>query len=452
MERAILTLRGVAIPKAALAESVIDGIKNELTVSPIANNPYQNVPKYPIYRESPNKIYLPKFYAIKKFGCPIPVIKYKGLDIDIEFQGTLRPEQYTPVNDVIDACKDPMRMGGVLNVFCGGGKTTMALCCIASLKKKAVIIVHKDFLLNQWKERIEQFLPQHTRIGYVKGKVNDIADKDIILASLQSLSMKDYDIDLFKDCGTLVIDEVHHTSAEVFNKALFKTSLMYTIGLSATVDRKDGLSKVFMWHLGDIVFKTETRKEEQVIVNAIKINDNNDKEYSGEEYIGFGSNINFSRMINKVCAYGPRVHHIVNILNEIPPGRKTLVLSDRVQHLKEIMLHMQDGEKTCGLYIGGMKSSALKACETKDIIFATFAIASEGYDQKDLDTLVLASPKSDVVQSVGRILRSKEEDRSNIPTIYDIIDNFSVFEKQWFKRRAFYRKSNYKIYTTKYDI
>jgi superfamily II DNA or RNA helicase len=439
-----LTPRGVPVSKELLGTVEIESIKKELTVSPHGNLNVMQPPKYPIFLESKTKLYIPKSYALKRFGEPIHDIRYKGHDIDLEFTGELRPEQDSPVNAIMDACKDPLRMGGILNVFCGGGKTTMALYCIANLRKKALIVVHKEFLLTQWKERIEQFLPNAT-IGYIKGKILDVENKDIVIASLQSLSMKEYDSSIFNDFGTLIIDEVHHTSAEVFNRALFKTCMMYTIGLSATVKRKDGLSKVFMWHLGDIVYRSEVR-DDTVNVDALLLSDTNDPDYSGEEFIGMSSKMNFSKMINKVCAYGPRTLKIVDVLTNIPPGRKVLVLSDRVAHLREMMYHvLQSKEKTCGLYVGGMKAKALKECEDKDIIFATFAIASEGYDQKNLDTLVLASPKTDIVQSVGRILRDKECDRKNIPRVIDIVDNFSVFEKMWFKRKTYFKKCKYTI-------
>jgi len=71
---------------------------------------------------------------------------------------------------------------------------------------------------------------------------------------------------------------------------------------------------------------------------------------------------------------------------------------------------------------------------------ATYAIASEGYDQKGLDTILLASPKSDVVQSVGRILREKEGERQHVPLVIDIVDMFSLFKGQGHKRAVFYRQ------------
>ena len=97
-----------------------------------------------------------------------------------------------------------------------------------------------------------------------------------------------------------------------------------------------------------------------------------------------------------------------------------------------------------GYYIGGMKEKDLKQSENKTIILATFQMAEEGLDIKTLSTLFLASPKTDIVQAVGRILRIKHEQ----PLIIDLIDSHDIFQNQFNKRRAYYIKNKYKIQTT----
>jgi superfamily II DNA or RNA helicase len=119
---------------------------------------------------------------------------------------------------------------------------------------KTLVIVHKEFLLNQWIERIHQFLPT-ARVGKIQGSTVDVDNKDIVIGMLQSLSMKDYPADTFTSFGLMVIDEVHHISSEVFSCALFKVVTKYTMGLSATMNRKDGTTKVFKMFLGDVVYK-----------------------------------------------------------------------------------------------------------------------------------------------------------------------------------------------------
>jgi predicted helicase len=92
-----------------------------------------------------------------------------------------------------------------------------------------------------------------------------------------------------------------------------------------------------------------------------------------------------------------------------------------------------------------MRIDDLKASESAKIILGTFCMVSEGFDCKCLDTLVLASPKSDVVQSVGRILREEASKRRHIPTVIDIMDGFSIFQKQAMKRLKYYKSQKYHI-------
>ena len=120
-------------------------------------------------------------------------------------------------------------------------------------------------------------------------------------------------------------------------------------------------------------------------------------------------------------------------------------------------LHDQIKEQeigTVGYYIGGMKEAALKETETKQIIIATYSMAAEALDIKTLTTLIMATPKTDIEQAVGRILRTKHIR----PIVVDIVDNHDIFQNQWRKRKTFYMKNNYKIikinsndYNNKYD-
>ena len=105
---------------------------------------------------------------------------------------------------------------------------------------------------------------------------------------------------------------------------------------------------------------------------------------------------------------------------------------------------------TSGYYLGGMKEEELNITETKDVILGTFMMASEGFDCKyPLDSIVLTSPKSNIEQAVGRILRQEVKDRKFVPIVIDICDMFSLFKAQVNKRIKFYEKNKYSI--TLYD-
>jgi superfamily II DNA or RNA helicase len=315
---------------------------------------------------------------------------------------------------------------------------------MCELKKKTLIVCHKDFLLQQWRERIEQFAPG-AKIGLLKAKTINVTDKDIVLASLQSLSMKDYDDNILKDIGFVIVDECHHLGAEVFSQALKKITCEYALGLSATIRRKDGLTKVFQWYLGDVVFAA-TKRQDTLRVKMYEYYDPNPM-YSFE-HMNYGNKPNVSCMINNICDYLPRLEFIVKKLVQIlgeEPERKVLILSDRRKHLEMFYERLVELGYQCAFYVGGMKQHELKESETKQIILATYHIASEGFDCAGLDTLVLASPKSDVIQCVGRIQRTPQHLRKHVPMVLDVIDNFSLFNRQGKKRYMYYKSCKYDI-------
>ena len=310
------------------------------------------------------------------------------------------------------------------------------------MKKKTLIIVHKEFLLNQWVERINQYLPT-ARIGRIQGQIIDVEGKDVVIGMLQSLSMKDYDDSVFASFGMVLIDEVHHIGSEVFSCALFKIVPKYTLGLSATMDRKDGTTFVFKMFLGEIVYKIASKKQRNVQVRAIHYHCA-DPTFNKMEY-DFRGNPAFSTMISKLCNYAPRTEFIIKVIQDMfeENGEQQIMV---IAHNKNVLTYIHDAIKereiaTVGYYIGGMKESALKLTESKQVVIATYAMAAEALDIKTLCTLIMVTPKTDIEQSVGRILRSDHDQ----PVVVDIVDSHDSFVKQWTKRKCFYRKENYEI-------
>uniref|UniRef100_A0A6C0DS77 Helicase ATP-binding domain-containing protein n=1 Tax=viral metagenome TaxID=1070528 RepID=A0A6C0DS77_9ZZZZ len=330
----------------------------------------------------------------------------------------------------------------VLGDFTVTHNTTISLNIISRLKKKTLVIVHKEFLLNQWVERINQFLPS-ARVGRIQGTVLDIENKDIVIGMLQSLSMKEYSESTFESFGLTIIDEAHHISSEVFSRALFKIVTKYMLGLSATMERKDGTTYVFKMFLGDVVYKGSRDEEHDVCVRAIKY-EVDDAEFNETE-VDFRGNPKFSTMITKLCSYNRRSDFIVRVLRDLiqeQPSKQIMVLS----HNRSLLTYIYDAVvhynfATIGYYVGGMKQTALQDTESKLIVLATYAMAAEALDIKTLSTLVMVTPKTDIVQSVGRILRVKHER----PIVVDIVDSHDIFQNQWVQRRRYYKKCNYRI-------
>lgn len=432
--------KGYAIYKECISEQEQQEVRNELTMRPyVPKSPAQPDP-FPIYREAHNKFYLPRYYGLDNFGVPDENRIPKGIKTSMEFAGELREYQINIVNKYVEHVGNSG--GGLLDVDPGKGKTVMGLYIATQLQVKTLVIVHKSFLLNQWIERIEQFIP-NARVGRIQGPKIDIENKDIVIGMLQSLSMKEYAQGTFDSFGLSIYDEVHHLSAEVFSRCMMNITTNYTLGLSGTMQRKDGLSKVFKMFLGPVVHKEKNKDQHEVIVKKIDYIVE-DEEFNETKY-DYRGNPQFSTMISKLCNYNRRSAFIIDVIKEEfhkNPDQQLMVLAHNkslIEYLYKAIEHQKIG--TVGYYVGGMKEAALKESESKQIIIATYAMASEGLDIKTLTTLLMATPKTDVCQSVGRILRVKHAS----PVVIDIVDFHEIFEKQWLKRRAYYVKQKYKI-------
>jgi len=459
MVETTLSRNGYKIKKSELTQKELKDIKKELTVNPFVVGDFGNgsEKRFSLYMESPNSIYIPRFYAYENYGKPTKSKMDEGQDIDIVFNGSLRKEQEPIIELYKKACEE--KGGGLISLKCGGGKTVLALYIISILKKKTIVVVHKDFLMTQWRDRITQFLPQ-ARIGKIQQNTIDIENKDIVLAMVQSLSQKEYDPGVFSSFGLAVFDECHHLGAEVFSKSMAKVASKYMLGLSATPDRKDGLRKVFEWYIGPMVFSSKSEVNKDYIETRIyEYTNEEDKVYNKLETIRTkkGPQPSMPRMINNISDCIHRNNFINEIVkSEYETGRKILILGDRREYLNrtEKWIKANIDPNVVGQYVGGMKPAELRDSQEKDIILGTYSMASEGMDIPKLNTIVLASPKSDVVQSVGRILREKANVRKFHPLVIDFIDthpNLSVFKKQCDKRISFYKKCNHEIHTYHMD-
>ena len=351
--------------------------------------------------------------------------------------------------------------------------TVMALKIVSLLKKKTLILVHKEFLMNQWIERIEEFLPG-ARVGKIQASVCDTENKDIVIGMIQTMYNKVFPQEVYSQFGLTIIDEVHRIGSEEFSKTLLKTITPYMLGISATVERKDKLTKLLYMFIGPKIHSMLRKQEDTVNVRGLEFM-TNDAEFNEVERDWKGQP-KYSTMISKICEFGPRRDFIVKVVRDLvkeSPNSQIMVLAHNrslLTYLHEVLnagaatatssqprnppacgisssddLLLAGGVRgaaaPAGFYVGGMKQKDLDITETKQIVLATYAMAAEALDIKTLSTLVMATPKTDITQSVGRILRMKHDN----PIIVDIIDTHDTFQNQWKLRKRFYKKANYKI-------
>jgi len=291
----------------------------------------------------------------------------------------------------------------VLANFTVTHNTVLALNIISELKKKVLVIVQKQFLTNQWINRIQQFLP-NARIGRLQGSIIDIEDKDIVIGMLQSISKGKYPPSVFSSFGLTIIDEVHHISSETFSKTLFHVVTKYMLGISATMDRKDGTTDVIKMFLGDLIFK-ELPTEESLAKNKEKTirvvrYKSTDPEFL-KTIVNERGDMIFSSMLSKISNYIPRTQFIIDLLPSILQEinhQQIIVFSEERNQCH--YFHEEITKRnlaTVGYYMGGMKEEALDhTVANSQIILATYDMASEGLDIPTLFVIIYATPRCSI--------------------------------------------------------
>jgi superfamily II DNA or RNA helicase len=272
---------------------------------------------------------------------------------------------------------------------------------------------------------------------------------------LQSIAMCDYDSSTYDGFGISFYDEVHCVPSKIFSKALRKINTRYHFGLSATPNRADGMSAVTKLYIGPIVYqinkKTAKKNPKKLQVFTVAF----DKLPSGNLYrslSNYQGKPDVVKMISNITKCPKRLALISMILRFfiIKDKRNILVLSDRIQYLRDIEEQInkdlsKDVPFKIRYYIGGMKEKERKDSESADLLLASYSMAKEAMDIPILDTVLMVTSKSNIEQSIGRIQRKIEYPDEKPPLVIDLVDNFSSFQSQSIKRNVFYRKNNYPV-------
>jgi superfamily II DNA or RNA helicase len=470
-----------SIQKSAVNHESLKKMTNDLTiiseVSPQIQKKYFTKPKKTVLlMETKNTWQMPRFYGLKTFGRPDRDLMLNGEDIsdDVQFAFSLRENQHEPVNKVLDQFLNTHFTGGLLSLPCGEGKTVSALYIVSKIRRKTLIVVHAEFLMLQWLAEIREFLP-NARVGFIQGDKFDIQNKDIVIAMIQTLSKRPYTYDDLCSFGMSIYDECHHLGATMFSKALQKVPSRFMLGLSAEPIRKDGMNAVFEHYIGDVIFSRERKNEFDVRVYQVVTSSNSSKY---EECLDARGEKALYKMEENIVTFTERNQMITDIISQMLTqlhGRQILVLSARNEgHLPLLyrMITEKIADVKIGYYIGRNgrnKEEYMRTLEESkkcQVILGTYDMAMEGLNIKTLNTIILASPLvglktksirgekktfcNDIKQSIGRILRDKENDVPRI--IIDINDTFGNYIEWSRQRKRYYEKEGYAIRKVKYDL
>ena len=418
MPKTVFTHKGYSVCKTSLSKQELLSLKKNLTVTPLAHPDYPPPLSFPVYSETDGWIRIPRNYGESIFG-PAQVDLTKVFPIKLNYIGTLHPKQKIAFEKSLDHLRT--KGAGLLCLSTGFGKTFIALALINALQVKTCILLHKTELLRQWEKEIRHWFPD-VKICIIQGKSKEVdPTADVYLVMLQTLiRMETFPV----QHSYLVLDECHHIPSETFSKSIYKVNAKYVLGLSATPNRKDGLTKVLTWSLGEAFhYEKETRTGLGLLVHQYL--------YSSQEIF---DPKRYSETITRICNDHTRNNYILDIVLDLVDkdernDRKVLILSERVSQAKFLAVELTKRQtaKSVGLYIGTKKKGELEQTIKADIVVATFSIFSEGISKVDLNTLVLASPKKDVVQALGRILRRPHLETA--PMVLDVVDT-TVFRGQ----------------------
>jgi superfamily II DNA or RNA helicase len=430
--------------KKDLTREQLESLRNTLTVVPSSSSEQEDDPvPLPLYVEDKDRIGIPRQYFMERRRDRHDVVmnvtegdtaRWAG---PIKFSGKLRPEQQEALDVVVPKLKAGL-LGGIIRASPGWGKTVACCALIEALEVPTLVVVHKEFLMDQWEARIEEFLPG-VKVGKVQQNMCDYTGKNVVLGMVHSLAIEGkYPESFYNWPGLVITDEVHRIGAKTWSPVPAMFPARYRVGVSATPRRKDGADNVFYYNLGRILFSA---KEQRMVPRVRRVWSN----FRFTKTDRFNPNvISRSILINILCKSRARNRLITSqAVLAARAGRKILVLSERLEHLatleKMLLEEMPDDAPTTGYYVGGMTKDEREESSKKQIIFATAQFASEGMDIPPLDTLFITTPLSDVEQGVGRILRPYEGKKE--PVVVDFRDEkVAKFSNSGKSRDKYYKR------------
>lgn len=474
-------------------EQVSEGILESLMLKPEANEMVgKSVKPYPVYYKHPSNpayIGLPKFFGLSAFGKPKIDTRSEGLSIDVKWNSskTLRPEQAWGLQETY---KTLARWGGAFFIAdCGFGKSVCIAALIHKLQKKTMLVVPTLTLVHQLYSELhdEEAYPSEVKLkkkrrvttleaeasneqamqtkkrdllllnanaGILQGSWEktqaNVEGKDIVIASLDSLAQFRYPDAFYKEFGLVIFDEAHHMAAQTLSQILPWISSKNVVGFSATPDRRDGLEHSLFWLLGPVSFvyrrlPTITGKKGTVLVKKLcwKTSVLGKANYMGT--------VNFADMQNQIAANVDRNTKILQLVQSLKETRyKILLLTAFREHAETLYSDVREAMPECKVQLihGAMRKEQRAVQPNVKVLVATYGLLEEGFDDADLDTLIMCTARSRVQQTVGRIERTKQGKLT--PIVYDIVDQIdgfgaSVYNSMWFTRRKFYKSRGFTL-------
>jgi len=379
------------------------------------------------YWKQHGRLNVPRMYEDE--SLPTDLIEDKTLwnnPVDMAFKGKLFPKQQEAFDLVAE------KNGNViLEMPTGTGKTVVGMALATHFKRRTLILTHKQYLLKQWEAQFREFTnvkPQLLRAE----RMQFINIPQVMIAMAQTIRARKrmlYESGFFNQFDVLIVDECHRFSAYTFFDAIASFPGRIRLGLTATAFRNDGMDIIFRDSIGPIItVDAKIEKYPTIIVR-----------HTNYKQAG-NPNSKYSILITQMSKSKRRNNVILkDVYTCVENGRTVLVLSDRLNQVRNIKssLETKFPEKKIAILTGSDPVEVDP--KTADVVVATNGVAKEGVDIPQLDTLIYATPISDrisVIQSIGRLLRGKNEKEL---LIFDYVDASPMSKALYAKRLPFYK-------------
>lgn len=369
-----------------------------------------------------------------------------GRPIDAMFRGSLRAAQEEAVAKLLQ------HDDGLICAPTAFGKTAVAAWLIAKRGVNTLVMVHRQQLLDQWRERLAMFLSlsidQIGQVGGGKTRRTGLID----VAVIQSLHHKKEVKDFVAEYGHVVVGECHHLSAFTFEKVMRQVKARFVVGLTATPTRKDGHHPIIYMQCGPARFTmaaramTESTPFEHIVIPR------------PTEFKSAGAGEpTIQDIYAAMTTDDVRNRKIADdVMRVVEQGRSPLVLTGRTEHLVHLEAALAHRAQNVIVLKGGMRHkqrreinerlAAIPESEPR-LILATGSYIGEGFDDARLDTLFLAMPiswKGTLQQYVGRLHRL--HDGKKVVEVYDYVDaDVLMLARMYGRRLKGYADMGYKV-------
>jgi len=438
---------GIFIPKTYEYKPFYSTIKEFLFRRTKGYNTSEFIKNW-FYLESDKGLLIPRFFPIDKF------LNKNEYEIEDNLTNTNNDinisHNITPRNETQKEAIEFMMTNnnGILQLPPGVGKTVITIYMIGERKKKSLILVHRDSLVEQWRDRFSEFtdLSLDNDIARLSSKTfKEDLKKPIIVSTVQTIlsllkrNRQEFLIELGNsNIGILTADEIHTSiGAPLFSECSIHIPAFYIYGLSATPYRHDGNEDIIRYHLGEIFSRDNDEGTMPANVTILFIDykiDNGRR----SKYLYYGGDFQRSRYLNLMRKSENFINVSKSVLNKLKGDRNIIYVCERIKIIEDLYEWLESPSKS--KFIGSVKKDQLDHMVT----FATPGKIRDGVDAPSKDALIISSPISNIEQLSGRIVRSHKDKKT--PIIIDMVDiTCKRISQTLHKRIKFYESKGWNI-------